>query len=264
MTLPPDHQSFFERALPRLQADPRILGVAGAGSLITSSMDQYSDLDLVVVSDNAHSAAVAAERHPIVQGLGPLLVGFTGEHVGEPRLLICLYDQPLLHVDVKFVSLDEFARRIENPVVLWERGAELSAVLHKTTPAHPMPELQWIEDRFWVWVHYAALRLGRGELFELLDFLGFLRQAVFGPLSLVQHGQLPRGVRRLETLAPRHLELMKQTVAHYDRGSCVQATRSAITLYRQLRTEAATPSLIRRAEAEDAAVRYFEQIARGG
>ena len=267
MNLPPDHQRFLDSALPRLAADPRLVGVAGAGSLISGSpgpMDQYSDLDLVVVARAADSAAVAAARREIVESLGDLLVCFTGEHVGEPRLLICLYDRPLLHVDVKFVSIDEFAQRIEDPVVLWERDSALSSVVQRTRPAHPMPELQWIEDRFWIWVHYAGLRLGRGELFEVIDFLSFLRQVVLGPLSLVQHGQLPRGVRRLETLAPRHLEAMKQTVASYDRQACVRATRAAIALYRQLRDEAAGPALIRRGEAEAAAVRYFDEIALAG
>lgn len=261
MDLPPDHQRFLDGALPKLQADPRLVGVAGAGSLISGSMDRYSDLDLIVVSSSADAASVAAGRREIVESLGDLLVAFTGEHVGEPRLLICLYDRPLLHVDVKFVSIDEFAQRIENPVVLWERGSALSSVVRHTRPVHPMPDLQWIEDRFWVWVHYAALRLGRGELFEVIDFLGFLRQVVLGPLSLVRHGQLPRGVRRLERLAPQHLEDMKQTVASYDRASCATATRAAIALYRRLRDEAALPTLIRRTEAEAAAVRYFDEIA---
>ncbi|MER7057532.1 MULTISPECIES: hypothetical protein [unclassified Streptomyces] len=34
-----------------------------------------------------------------------------------------------------------------------------------------MPDLQWIEDRFWIWVHYGATKLGRGELFEVNGFL---------------------------------------------------------------------------------------------
>ena len=34
---------------------------------------------------------------------------FTGEHVGESRVLICLYGPPLLHVDLKFVSLSDAA-----------------------------------------------------------------------------------------------------------------------------------------------------------
>ncbi len=211
--LPKDHQRFLDQALAKLQVDPRIVGLAGAGSLITSSMDEFSDLDLIVVSADEHAAAVASERRQIVDSLGRCLAAFSGEHVGEPRLLICLYDSPLLHVDVKFVSLSDFAARIEDPVVLWERASALSAVIRRTEPKHPMPDVQWLEDRFWIWVHYAALRLGRGELFEVIDFLSFLRQVALGPLSLVQHGQLPRGVRRLETLAPRHLEAMKKTVA---------------------------------------------------
>ena len=38
-------------------------------------------------------------------GLGPLLACFTGEHVGEPRLLIALYGPPPVHVDLKFVPV---------------------------------------------------------------------------------------------------------------------------------------------------------------
>lgn len=255
------HRKFMDQALPRLQADPRIIGVAGAGSLITGKMDPYSDLDLVVVCRDGDLDALAAERFRLVESLGTLLSAFSGEHVGVPMLLICLYDDPLLHVDVKLVSLGELAERIENPVILWEREGSLSAVIDKTEPRHPMPDLQWIEDRYWTWVHYAAQRLGRGELFEVIDFLSFLRQTVLGPLSLVEHGQLPRGVRRLETLAPGNLEALKSTVAGYDHASCVAAIRAAIRLYRELRERARSPSLVRREAAEKAAVRYFEQVA---
>ncbi len=259
---PKDHQRFLDGALPRLQADARIVGVAGAGSLITKTMDRFSDLDLIVVTANEHREAVSGDRQRIIEGLGNLLAGFTGEHVGEPRVLICLYDDPLLHVDLKFVSLDEFSNRIENPVVLWERESELSSIIAGTGFGHPMPDPQWIEDRFWVWLHYAALKLGRGELFEVIDFLSFIRQSVLGPLSLVDHGQLPRGVRRLETLAPRHLAEMKKTIAGYDRASCAEACRAAIGLYRRLREEAAVPGLRLSSEAEVAAIRYFEEVVR--
>ncbi|NRS94850.1 hypothetical protein DFH40_002566 [Clostridium beijerinckii] len=45
------------------------------------------------------------ERIKIAESLGTLLSAFTGEHVGEPRLLICLCEPELLHVDLKFVSI---------------------------------------------------------------------------------------------------------------------------------------------------------------
>jgi hypothetical protein len=39
----------------------------------------------------------------------------------------------------------------------------------------------------------------------------------------------------------------------------VRALCAAVALYQRLRSDAATPSLIRRAEAEAAVVRYFDQ-----
>ena len=84
--------------------------------MITDEMDQYSDVDLVAVYRDEYRATITVdERMSIVQKLGELLTAFTGEHVGEPRLLICLYKDPLLHVDVKFTSLNELESRVEDP-----------------------------------------------------------------------------------------------------------------------------------------------------
>lgn len=257
MVLPIDHQRFLDRAMPILQNDPRILGVAAAGSWITKNMDRFSDLDLIVVSTDGSYAEVMAERMEIAGRLGDLLSGFSGEHVGEPRLIICLYANPLLHVDMKMITLDGLSRRIENPVVLWERNGDLTTAIGSSEPSHPMPDLQWVEDRFWVWVHYGAVKLGRGELFEVIDMLAFMRQQVLGPLALVGHGHLPRGVRRLETLAVEELPDLKRTLAGHDCSSCGAALKAAAALYRRLRDAQAGPELIRRDRAEEAALSYL-------
>ncbi len=122
------------------QEDARFLGLAAAGSFITGLMDKYSNTDLIAVVHPDHYASVLPERQRIVAGLGHLLAAFTGEHVGEPRVLICLFDHPLLHVDVKFVALEDLNKRIENPVVLWERDGVVSQLVSQTEPRHPMPE----------------------------------------------------------------------------------------------------------------------------
>ncbi|WP_216635858.1 nucleotidyltransferase domain-containing protein [Bdellovibrio bacteriovorus] len=192
MDLPYEHSRFLDRTLDYIKNDARMLGLAVAGSCITNTMDEFSDLDFVVVVSEAHYEQVMLERKQIASALGNLLVAFTGEHVGEPRLLICLYDHPLLHVDLKFVTRSDFQKRIEDPVILWERESVISDEFKKSSPIHPMPDLQWIEDRFWVWIHYMAVKLGRGELFEVIDCLTFIRAIALGPLSLVTHGQLPR------------------------------------------------------------------------
>ena len=50
------------------------------------------------------------------EDLGRPVRRLTGEHVGEPRLLICLYDSPLLHVDLKFMSIADIEKRVDEPV----------------------------------------------------------------------------------------------------------------------------------------------------
>jgi hypothetical protein len=147
------HQKFISRTLPRLAADPRLVGVAAAGSWAENSMDEFSDLDLIIAVEHESFAQVMSERQSIAASLGELLASFTGEHVGEPRVLICLYDSPLLHVDLKFLSIHDVQTRVDEPVVLWECDARLSQAYASSTGAYPLPKEQWIEDRFWMWIH---------------------------------------------------------------------------------------------------------------
>lgn len=258
--LPTLHATFLQTALPRLKADERLVAVAAGGSFLTGGMDEYSDLDLVVVVEPAGGVQVMQERQQIAAHLGSLLAAFTGEHVGEPCLLICLYGPPLLHVDLKFVSLSEAATRIEDPVILWERDGRLTAVFQQTTAVYPTPDLQWIEERFWVWVHYVATKIGRGELLEALDGLAFLRRQVLGPLALYVQGAHPSGVRKVETHAQPYMQDLLRTTASYDRLACVGALRAAVTLYRRLRTRLAAAVLTVRTEAEEAALNYVAEI----
>ncbi len=257
--LPEAHRQFLESLLKHLRDDDRFVGLAAGGSLLSGTVDEYSDLDLIPVAADEHYAAVMDQRLRLAGTWGTLLSGFTGEHVGEPRLVICLYDDPLLHIDFKFVTAADLAERIEDPAVLWQRGTTLTNAVQGTVADHPMPDLQWIEDRFWVWIHYAAGKLGRGELFEAVGFLGFVREQVLGPLALVSAGHLPRGVRRLETNVPDFADKLRGTVAAYDAVSCGEAIEQCIRLYRELRDQLAPAGFVRQEDAERASVAYLQQ-----
>lgn len=259
-TLPPAHLRFVERLLGSLPSDPRIVGIAAGGSWITNTMDAFSDLDLVIVAAPDTYASVLLDRRALASQCGTLLSAFTGEHVGEPRLLICLYDEPLLHVDLKFVSLDDVATRVEDPAVLWQRGQMLTQALGGEPAQYPQPQAQWIEDRFWIWVHYGAGKIGRGELFEAIDFLAWLRATVLGPLALQRAGARPQGVRKLEQCAPAFANALRSTVAAYDPASCVRALRACVALYLEVRPGAAELQADHRTEA--AALRYLDEIER--
>lgn len=71
--LPALHATFLKEALLRLQADERIVAVAAGGSFLTGSMDEYSDLDLVIAVSPAAVPQIMQERYQIASMLGSLL-----------------------------------------------------------------------------------------------------------------------------------------------------------------------------------------------
>jgi predicted nucleotidyltransferase len=255
-------REFADKAKTILEPDNNVIGLAVAGSWLTNEIDEFSDLDLILVTEQkiSHDKNLMLDY---AKRLGNFLSGFTGEHVGEPRVLICLYDSPLLHVDIKFLTLDEFHSRIETPSLLIDKNGQLEKAISNSTPKFPYPDYQWIEDRFWTWIHYALLKIGRGEYFEAYDFMGFLRMVVFGPLLHIKNDNLPRGVRKVETdLEREDLAKLKRTIATYDRQSLLDSLKNAVSLYRQLRTVLYDNNVTLQNETDKKVMNYFTEIER--
>lgn len=136
---------FANKAKSVLEKDKNVIGLAVGGSWLTNEMDEFSDLDLIIVTKEIVSDD-KTKKLGLANRLGTFLTGFTGEHVGESRLLVCLYDNPLLHVDLKFVTLEEFKSRVETPTILLDKNGSLKTILHQSTAQFPYPDYQWIED----------------------------------------------------------------------------------------------------------------------
>ncbi|MEV5576411.1 nucleotidyltransferase domain-containing protein [Spirillospora sp. NPDC052269] len=263
MDVPSLHSRFLGEALPRIRQDARVAGVALTGSIAGGRPDVYSDVDLVLVIDDDAYEAVMRERLALIGSWTSLVAGFTGEHVGEPRLIITLVGPPLLHVDFKFVRVSDFAERTEDPEILWDRDGLLTGALAQRPPVNPEFDLQWIEDRFWIWVHYGATKLGRGELFETIGFLTYLRETVLGPLAARRVGALPRGVRRLETIAPDEARDLQATLCGHDRQEAGRALLASVDLYRRW-SDADGATVERRHHAEKLAMQYLNDVIEEG
>ena len=252
-------RDFADRIKNTLENDDSVIGLAAGGSWITNELDEYSDIDLVLVTKEK----IGGDKIKMIsyaEKFGDLLSGFTGEHVGESRLLICLYDDPLLHVDIKFVTLEEFKTRVETPVILLDKGEELKKALADSIARFPVPEYQWIEDRFWVWVHYGAVKIFRGEYFEACDFFGALRMMVLGPLLHIKNNKLPRGVRKAETsFTAGDLNELKLTLPGYDKQSLIDSLKNSVTLYRKLRMALFDDSVVLNKKAEEKVMEYVER-----
>ncbi|GAB3756069.1 nucleotidyltransferase domain-containing protein [Spirosoma pomorum] len=250
-------QPFIEKAIHSVQQDAESIGLAAGGSWITGEMDAYSDLDLVLVTARSIAPDLESMRACAAR-FGDMLASFRGDHVGEIRLLIALYADPLLHVDIKFLTLEEFYHRVEEPVILWERDHQLSDVLRQSTAQYPAFDYQNTEDRSWIWMHYTLLKVGRGEYFEALDFIAFVRNVVIGPLTHLKNGNLPRGVRRVETtVLADDLTNLKKTVATPDRNSLLNSLVEVMRLYEDLRDRLAPATLRKNNAAATAVKQYF-------
>jgi len=254
-------QQFAKRVAALLENDPNVTGLAVAGSWITNEIDPYSDLDLILVTREPVAGNKAAMLD-YAGRFGKLLNAFTGEHVGEPRLLICLYDDPLLHVDIKFLTLPEFHARVEDPAILLDREGALAGVITATTAVWPYPDYQWLEDRFWTWVHYIAAKLGRGEYFEALDSLGFLRARVLAPLMQVKNGLRPKALRKLENELPAaDMDDLIATVTDYDPAAMMDALAHCVRIYKALRAQLFPSDIKLHITTEERSMAYLQQVS---
>jgi predicted nucleotidyltransferase len=250
LSLPPPLAKFWSRAEPILQGDGRLVGVMAAGSAITGEMDEYSDLDLVIVVKPEDYDAVLASHVEYPSRIDGLLSAFVGYHVGEPRLVIALFENPLVHVDFKFVTPDSLRDRIETPVILFERDGQLSKLLRLGSAKWPNRDPQWFEDRFWTWMHYGAVKIARGELLEAVDFLAHVRRMVLGPLAARRRGHNQREMRRVEQVDPTFAAQLHATVAPPNAAELWSALSAAIAIYSDLRRDQPPP--YPKAEAERA------------
>jgi hypothetical protein len=237
-TLPALHLEFVERVRNGVKNDRRLTALLAGGSYIHGGFDDHSDLDFVIVVKDETYGEVMASRYEFADGLGNLLAAFTGEHVGEPRLLICLHGPPLIHVDLKFVLQSDLSRLVERPAVLFARDPQqIEVCLDEAAIEWPNASPEWFEQRAWIWLHYGATKLARGELFEAIGMLGFFREQMLGPLLHRRAGRSQRGVRRLEALGKLSIERLARTVPTIDQASVCDSFVIAVDMYLDLRAD---------------------------
>jgi hypothetical protein len=234
--LPDLHQDFLTRLIAAMREDTRFIALLGCGSMIHGGFDIWSDLDFTVVVEEADYADVMATRETFAASLGGLLSAFTGEHVGESRLLICLYGQPLLHVDFKFLRLLDLRHLVEKPIILWS-DRPIEHVLEQAEIAWPNRSPEWFETRVWVWLHYGATKWRRGEWFEAIGMLAFLREQILGPMLARRAGKIQRGVRRIEQLGDLTTARLLATVPGHHGPAIGEALEATASLYLDLRAD---------------------------
>lgn len=252
---------FRSRLVTTLSADGRVEAVLEAGSNAAGTGDRYSDLDILIVGTAGAYEQLLADRLSVANSLGRLLASFSGEHVGEPRLLICLFGiesgDKLLHVDLKVVKRRDLLHRVDDPRVLFDQAEACRPLMMESTAIWPERDPQWFEDRIWIWLHYAAGRAARGEVFEAIEALTYIRGQVLGPMLARTAGQPQRGVRRIERI-PGAVDALSLTHAEPHRAHLRRALLATSELYVSLRKNA--PPITLRHPAQSRVIDYIRAV----
>lgn len=258
-SVPPAYADFANRVTTWAASRPDVLGVLATGSWADGTLDAHSDLDLRLLA--ADPEPLWRDRTRWLASWGELLVHFSGEHVGEPRLVLALFDAPLLHVDVKLVTHAGLAGQGRSHALWLDRDGSVRAALEVAAPrTSTEDEWQRIEERFWIWIHYGARKVARGELLEALDHVGFVRVRALGTLIALVRGAPPRGMRSVERDHPRFAARARSTVvARPERDELIRALRACVEVYRELRS-AAPSTLVPRHAAESAVVAALDAL----
>ncbi len=214
--------------------DPHLTGMVIGGSFATGEADVYSDLDLKFsIRDEGYDSWLAG-RDALVDAGGRAVASFSAEHTGLPDMLIVLYDD-LIHVDFQPIRETKLAATVEDfPFfVLWERNEAVSKQLPGAS-AKSRTDLEWIEARMWTWAWYAHTKILRGELYEALDALQYMRGWVLFPLLALRKGVRSGGSRRTDALVGDLAPAFAATVAAYDRDEMMRALQNVMELYTSL------------------------------
>jgi hypothetical protein len=231
----PRHRAKAEAACRAALADPDVVAMVVTGSFATGSADELSDVDLRVYGRPDAVEGVVARIPDLAAAGGSVVALFVAEHLGIPTLTIVLYDD-LVKVDFDVVSADRAAEHNDGlpAVVLWEREP-ISDALPGTYAPEVAAGVRWLEARIWTWSWYIQSKVLRGELYEALDGLQYVRDEVLFRLLAFHGERRPAGGRRAEAVVGDHGDAFARTVPRsLDPASVLAALREEIDLYRRL------------------------------
>jgi predicted nucleotidyltransferase len=232
----PLHRAHLEAACMAASDQDGIVGMVIGGSFASGEADEYSDLDLQLVVEDTKLQQVLGQLRDVADAAGLVVAAFTAEHVGLPNMLIVLYED-LIHADFEPVPLSRLQERDAglSAFVLWERGGAVSTQLPTdAAPEDLRREMAWFEDRMWTWSWYIQTKALRGELYESVDGLQYVRDKVLFRLLSLHRGEHASGSRRAEQRLGSWADRFAATVPTLSQQSALAALRGTMQLYQDL------------------------------
>jgi hypothetical protein len=118
-----------------------------------------------------------------------------------------------------------------------------------------------MEDRFWIWIHYTVGKIARGEFFEAIDAIGYIRANVVGQLMHIKNNDLPRAMRKVEAkFQADQIHDLKKTIPDHNQRSLLISLHKLVDLYKQLRNGLFDENIRVQEKTEIAVMKYLSEI----
>jgi len=160
--------------------DPRCVGLHLKGSGGTGTDDEYSDVDLELVVEDAHYPAVTAELRALCERVcGRIELWFPeGQRAdGVNYAFLFEHDGEQFLYDFALTTRSVVARDGRRPgKILFDRDGLLAQLRATRSPAPYSPErLEYTVDHYWIYAYLSGKYARRADLYKLL----YVQQTIF-------------------------------------------------------------------------------------
>lgn len=242
----PEPAGLVERFVVACQEDPRVVAAFLGGSFAGGTADQYSDLDLYLVTAEDGYRSFFADRRQFMRALGDIVFCEDFSEFGFDMVVFIYADG--LHGELALAPQSNFLHIHGGPYI---KLVDKNGILQSTEFPYYKPSLDAQREElrhaiYWFWRELlnCARSLARGHLWTTAAYVETLRRYVMTLLRQQYDSSVPD--RRLQTLVPpEDRETVETTFPRMDARDLVRAMHALIRIYRKLAPDLARAQGIR-------------------
>lgn len=207
----PNHQRLIAKAVEILTKDRRVKGLYLSGSPKT---DEYSDIDLMILSSEEDRQSLEKDRLKIATQVGEIKAEAMSP--GVPHTYVVFYHPEEIKFDYCFHTFPEKSRPDRaNIDILYDPNGHLKELVREAAKEAWTIDLEELDNRikhFYVGIGYTIPKIAREELWESRDCIEWYRKALITFEDILAKRKR-EGYRKLERkLQVKRLELLEQTI----------------------------------------------------
>lgn len=228
----PVHMGLLMRAADALKEDERVLGLYVSGNPDT---DEFSDVDLMIVSKREDIRSLEEDRYMIASKVGEI----RSEAMAlVPHTYVVNYEEGV-KMDYCFHVYPERPRPDKAYIdIIYDPTGHLAELMEASKGLSWDIDLDELRNRvqhYYVTFSYTVAKLERGELWDARDCVEFYRNTMI-TLESILAKRKKEGYRRIEQKLPReklaHLEdTIPQDLSRPELVRCIDSCRSYFNKY---------------------------------